>query len=86
MPIYCQYPVESNRITYENFMNLDRLPTTSCCFRVDHASIDDDGLFIKMDDPDPQIAAMAFYAAQPYETAGYSTAYYLSTIKERDMF
>jgi hypothetical protein len=47
MPVYCQYPPDTaGKISYQNFMALDRLPTTSVLIRVEHASQDENGNFI----------------------------------------
>ena len=66
MPIYNEYPPQTNTLTYENFLNLERIPTASVLLRVTLASIDDDGEFITIKDPDPKKAAMAYEQPPDY--------------------
>ena len=86
MPIYCEYPQMSNSITYKNFINLERIPTASVLLRLDYASIDDDGHFISINDKDPKIREMAYEPPPKYEEQAYSTAYYLNSKVEREVF
>lgn len=66
MPIYCEYPPEGETLTYESYVSLQRLPTTSVCMRVDYASQDENGNVISQFDRNPQIASEAYYPALPY--------------------
>ena len=66
MPIYCEYPPVSGSLTYKDFISLERIPTSSVLIRTDYASIDFDGNFISISDPDPKVAALAFEAAPNY--------------------
>ena len=68
MPIYCEYPQVTGELTYRNFIHLERIPTASILLRIDYASIDYDGNFISIDDPDPKTAALAFEPPPKYET------------------
>ena len=54
--------------------------------RLDYASIDDEGKFISINDPDPKIREMAYEPPPKYEEQTYSTAYYLNSNVERDVF
>jgi hypothetical protein len=42
-------------LTYEHFMNLERIPTASILIRVEYASIAEDGKYISINNPDPNI-------------------------------
>lgn len=53
MPIYFEPPKISNTISYQDYVRLERIPTASVLLRVDYASIDYDGAFISIKDPDP---------------------------------
>jgi hypothetical protein len=48
-------------------MNLERIPTASILIRIDFASIDLDGNFSSIKNPDPKIAATAYEAPPDYE-------------------
>lgn len=67
MPIYCEYPKITDSLTYRNFIRLERIPNASVLIRIDYASIDYDGNFISIRDPDPAIAKMAFEQPPRYE-------------------
>ena len=86
MPIYCEYPQVTGNLTYRNFIQLERVPTASVLLRVDYASIDFDGNFISVEDPDPKVAALAFEPAPKYADSSYATTYFLSTEVEREVF
>ena len=87
MPIYSEHPkLNGNQITYKNFIHLERIPTSSVLIRIDYASIDFDGNFISITDPDAKIAALAFEPAPKYSQQTYSTTYYLSSDVEREVF
>ena len=86
MPIYCEYPPVTGSITYKNFIHLERIPTSSVLIRVDYASIDYDGNFISIKDPDPNVAKLAFEPAPKYSDQTYSTTYFLSSDIEREVF
>jgi hypothetical protein len=86
MPIYCEYPPVSGSLTYKNFIRLERIPTASVLIRIDYASIDFDGHFISVEDPDPKVAALAFEPAPKYSEQTYSTTYFLSSDVEREVF
>mmetsp|Transcript_27927 Transcript_27927/g.37295 ORF Transcript_27927/g.37295 Transcript_27927/m.37295 type:complete len:240 (-) Transcript_27927:87-806(-) len=86
MPIYCEYPKITDNLTYRNFIRLERIPNASILLRIDYASIDYDGNFISIRDPDPAVAKMAFEAPPPYENQTYSTMYFLTSDIERDVF
>lgn len=87
MPIYFEPPqADNNQITYKNFIHLERIPTASVLIRIDYASIDFDGNFISISDPDPKIAALAFEPAPKYSEQTYSTTYFLNSDVEREVF
>lgn len=73
-------------LTYEHFMNLERIPTASILIRVEYASIAEDGKYISINNPDPNIQRLAYEDALPYADGEYSTAYFLTTEIERKMF
>ena len=54
--------------------------------RCDYASIDYDGNFISVNDPDPNIRKLAHEAAPSYNEVTYSTTYYLCSDIEREIF
>ena len=60
IPICSEYPDEHERITYETFLQLEKIPSTTMLIRVDFSAIDDDGAFITMENPDPVKAKLAF--------------------------
>lgn len=66
MPIYSEYPPVTGSLTYKNFIHLERIPTASVLVRIDYASIDYDGNFISVRDPDAKVAALAFEPAPKY--------------------
>ena len=86
MPIYCEYPRITDSLTYRNFIRLERIPNASVLLRIDYASIDYDGNFISIRDPDPAIAKMAFEQPPRYEDQSYSTTYFLTDENERELF
>lgn len=88
MGIYSEFPHEdrSGKITYEHYTSLERIPTSSVLLRVDYSSIDDNGLFISVNDKDPRIAKNAYEEPPVYEEQTYATPYYLTTQPERDLF
>ena len=86
MPIYCEYPPVTGTLTYKNFIHLERIPTSSVLLRIDYASIDYDGNFISVKDPDPKVAALAFEPPPKYSEQAYSTTYFLSSDVEREVF
>ena len=86
MPIYCQYPPISDQITYKDFVFLERIPNASVLIRVDFASIDHDGNFISVNDPDPKVRELAFEPPPAYTDQIYSTTYFLSSDIERELF
>jgi hypothetical protein len=53
---------------------------------VDYASIDYDGKFISMKDPDPQVRQLAYEAPPNYNAGAYSTLYFLISEIEREMY
>lgn len=65
---------------------MERIPTASCLIRVDYASIDFEGNFISINDPNPEVARLAYEAAPRYEESAYSTVYFLTTETERELF
>ena len=86
MPIYCEYPPMTSALTYKNFIHLERAPTASVLLRVDYAAIDYDGNFISVKDPDPKVREMAYEPPPAYEEQTYSTAYFLTSQIEREVF
>lgn len=54
--------------------------------RVDYSSIDNEGTFISIKDPDPVKREMAYYPPPDYNTGAYSTLYYLISDEERDLY
>jgi hypothetical protein len=73
-------------MTYENFINLERIPTAFLLVRVSFSSIDFDGNFISVKDPDPRVRQMAFEQVPEYADGVYSTAYFITLQAERDLF
>ena len=86
MPIYCEYPPMTSTVTYKNFIHLERIPTASVLVRVDYAAIDYDGNFISVKDPDAKVREMAYEPPPAYEEQTYSTAYFLNSQIEREVF
>jgi len=41
-------------------MNLERIPTSSILIRVEYASCDEDGKYISINNPDPNIQRLAY--------------------------
>ena len=76
----------SGQLTYKNFLSLERVPTASVLVRVDYASIDYDGNFISVEDPDPKVAALAFEPPPKYEAQSYSTTYFLNSDIDLEVF
>ena len=60
-------------------MNLERIPTCSVLIRVTYASIDENGNYITISNPDPRIQRLAYEDASPYADGDYSTAYFMTT-------
>lgn len=54
--------------------------------RVDYSSIDYEGNFISIKDPDANIRKLAYEEPPKYSEAIYATTYYLTTNVEREMF
>jgi hypothetical protein len=73
-------------VTYEHFMNLERVPTASVLLRVDFAAIDGDGHFVSIKDPEPKNRAAAYDPAPRYEDQTYATTYFLTAPQELEMF
>ena len=87
MPIYCGFPADNgDEITYKDFITLPRIPTASVLLRIDYASIDFDGEFVSINDPDPERRALAYEAAPEYSDQKYATTYYLISDIEREIF
>ena len=86
MPIYSGMPLQAERFTYQNFISLDRIPCASVLLRVDYSSIDYDGNFISIKNPDPSIAKLAYEEPPKYSEAAYATTYFLTSNVEREMF
>lgn len=85
LPIYCGYPEDKGKLTYENFVSLERIPCAAMLVRVHFSAIDYDGNFISITSSDPQIRELA-YEKPPEEAGGaYSTAYYITTKSDRDL-
>lgn len=53
---------------------------------MNYASIDQNGHFISVNDPDPIIQQAAFEPPPKYQDMAYSTTYYLSSELERELF
>jgi hypothetical protein len=47
-------------MTYENFFPLERIPTASVLVRIAYSSIDYEGNFISIKDPNPTIRDLAY--------------------------
>lgn len=60
MPIYSEFPPLTDSLTYESFQMLERIPTASVLVRIAFSSIDYDGNFISIKDPDPEIRKLAY--------------------------
>jgi len=73
-------------LTYKDYIQLERIPTASVLLRVDYASIDNDGNFISIKNPDPELRILAYYPPPDYNTGRYSTLYYLISDEERDLY
>lgn len=86
MPIYNELPSTTSRITYQNFISLERIPCTSVLLRVDYSSIDYDGNFISFKDPDEKIRKLAYEEPPKYSEARYATTYFFTSNVEREMF
>ena len=83
IPICCEYPEEHERITYETFLQLTKIPSSSVLIRIDFSSIDDDGAFITTQNPDPNKAKLAYTEAPSYAGQNYSTAYFVTSEIDR---
>ena len=89
MPIYYELPRErkgQELVTYKDYIQLERIPTASVLLRVDYASIDNDGNFISIKSPDPELRQLAYYPPPDYNTGRNSTLYYLISDEERDLY
>jgi hypothetical protein len=73
-------------MSYESFINLERIPTTEVLLRVTYSSIDYEGNFISIKDKDPQIKAIAHEAPPDHHTGAYSTIYYLISQADRELY
>ena len=79
LPIYSEVPAENSVVTYEHFLNLEKIPTASVLIRVDFASIDGAGNFSSIMNENPTIAAKAYTKPPEYEEQKYCTTYFLMT-------
>jgi hypothetical protein len=86
MPIYSQDVHSDGRITYENFLRLERLPTAFLLLRVANSAVDHAGNLISIQDNDPRVRELAYEAVPAYSDGSYSTLYYLTMQAERDLF
>ena len=86
MPIYNELPPVTQRLTYQNFIQLEKIPCASVLLRVDFSSIDYDGNFISIKDPDESIAKLAYEEPPNYSEAAYATTYFLTSNIEREIF
>lgn len=86
MPIYFQLPSSTNRLNYQDFITLERIPCASILLRVDYSSIDYEGNFISISDSDPNKRKLAYEEPPKYSEAAYATAYFLTSTVEREMF
>lgn len=86
MPIFSELPPQTESLTYQNFIALERIPCASVLIRVDYSAIDFDGNFISVRDPDPKIRKLAYEDPPKYSEAAYATTYYLTSNVEREMF
>jgi hypothetical protein len=60
-------------------MFLERIPTSSILIRVEYASINDEGTYVSINDPDVRNQKIAYEDASPYADGNYSTAYFITT-------
>ena len=86
MPVYNKLPANTPRMTYQNFVSLERIPCASVLLRVDYSSIDYEGRFISIKDPDPTIRKLAYEEPPKYSEAAYATTYFLTSTVERELF
>lgn len=86
MPIYAQMPAESDYLTYQHFVALERIPCASVLLRVDLASVDYSGNIISVSDPVESVRKLAYEEAPKYSDGTYATTYYLTSFVEREMF
>ena len=88
MPIFFDMPeVEpKSLLTYKDYLKLERIPTASVLLRIDYASVDEDGVFISINDRNPKKRALAYDPPQDYNTGAYSTLYYIVSEEERDLY
>lgn len=54
--------------------------------RVSYPSLNAEGVYISIKDPDPKVAKQAFEKALVYEDKRYSTLYFMANTKEQLMF
>ena len=66
-------------MTYENFFPLERIPTASVLLRIAYSSIDYEGNFISIKDPNPTIRDLAYEQMPDFNSGAYSTVYYISS-------
>lgn len=86
MPVYNQLPQTTEKLTYQNFISLERIPCASVLLRVDYSSIDYEGNFISISDPDPEKRKLAYEEPPKYSEAAYATTYFLTSNVERELF
>jgi hypothetical protein len=90
MPILAQEPAQrkgsTKLISYRDYVELERLPTASVLLRVDHATVDEKGRFVSINDKDRKAREQAYIPPPEYRSGEYSNAYYLLTEDERDLF
>ena len=86
MPVYNQLPQTTAKLTYQNFISLERIPCASVLLRVDYSSIDYEGNFISISDPDPEKRKLAYEEPPKYSEAAYATTYFLTSNVERELF
>lgn len=65
---------------------LERIPCASVLLRVDYSSIDYEGNFISISDPDPEKRKLAYEEPPKYSEAAYATTYFLTSNVERELF
>lgn len=86
MPVFNQLPPLNGRVTYAQFVQLERIPCASVLIRLDYSAIDFEGNFISIYDPDERVRNLAYEDPPKYSEGVYSTVYYLTSNLEREMF
>jgi len=90
MPIFCEPPEErkgtSKLVSYRDYVQLERISTTSVLLRVDYSSTDEEGNFISIKDSNQDVRANAYIEPPEYRTGEYSTLYYLITEEEKELY